>query len=122
MVSPPIFVLRFPSIVILFSFVSLCVVCMAIKSKQSKQRKRKKEMMGRAVKFKIHSSAGQSVQVVKGRLSREAHALASCENLKSVKLTFFKLNRQIQKWCPLGRVMVDKGETPVNIRDSRVNP
>ena len=32
----------------------------------------------------------------KGKLSREAHALASCENLKSVRLTFFKLNRQIQ--------------------------
>ena len=33
---------------------------------------------------------------IKGKLSREAHALASCENLKSVRLTFFKLNRQIQ--------------------------
>ena len=33
---------------------------------------------------------------VKGKLSREAHALASCENLRSVRLTFFKLNRQIQ--------------------------
>ena len=32
----------------------------------------------------------------KGKLSREAHALASCENLKSVRLTFFKLNRQIK--------------------------
>ena len=32
----------------------------------------------------------------KGKLSREAHALASCENLKSVRLTFFELNRQIQ--------------------------
>ena len=32
----------------------------------------------------------------KGKLSREAYALASCENLKSVRLTFFKLNRQIQ--------------------------
>ena len=31
-------------------------------------------------------------KIIKGKLSREAHALASCENLKSVRLTFFKLN------------------------------
>ena len=33
---------------------------------------------------------------IKGKLSQEAHALACCENLKSVRLTFFKLNRQIK--------------------------
>ena len=59
---------------------------------------------------------------VRGKLSREVHALASCENLKSVRLTFFQVESTNSKWCPLGRAMVDKGETPANISYSRVNP
>ena len=59
---------------------------------------------------------------LKGKLSREAHALTSCENLKNVRLTFFQVKSTNSKWCPLETAMVDKGETPANIRDSRVNP
>ena len=47
------------------------------------------------ISFYIASTKLRVHHYLKGN-SREAHALASCENLKSVRLTFFKLNRQIQ--------------------------
>ena len=77
---------------------------------------------GESRTHKLSRARVTGVSVVKGKLSREAHALASCENVKSVRLTFFKLNRQISKGCPLGRAMVDKGVTPANMVITSLHP
>ena len=42
--------------------------------------------------------------------------------LEKCKVNFFQVKSTNSKWCPLGRAMVDKGETLANIRDSCMNP